>query len=453
MGRRLTFMRKNVFLKALAQSFLAGDLAVDPVIARVSHTLGKRWSWLPPVVRRCVGVFAGRTRPGERDVIRFLDHDRGFRHAWYREKKKLRITHWLNDPQKMQPVAAATSWKLPKIESSGSLAEWLGVSASELEWFADRKSLGYKQESSRLRHYHYTILTKQAGAIRLIEAPKVKLKALQRKILTGILERVPARAAVNGFVKNRSIKTFVAPHAGRHVILRMDLKDFFPSFPAARVQAIFRTLGYPDAVADFLAGLCTTATPRDVWSRAAFGEDPFHFWESRSQERAFYSRRHLPQGAPTSPALANICAYRLDCRLQGLATSANATYTRYADDLAFSGDEEFGRGVERFALHVAAIAAEEGFRVHHRKTRIMRQGVRQHLAGVVINSHANVMRPDFDRLKAILTNCVRHGPDTQNRESHPRFREHLEGRVGFIEMINAQKGKRLRQILHRIAWQ
>ena len=86
-------------------------------------------------------------------------------------------------------------------------------------------------------------------------------------------------------------------------------------------------------------------------------------------ERAhlLYRRPHLPQGAPTSPALANLCAFRLDRRLSGLAEAAGARYTRYADDLAFSGDVPFGRMAERFSVQVAAIVAEEGFSVAARK--------------------------------------------------------------------------------------
>jgi hypothetical protein len=109
--------------------------------------------------------------------------------------------------------------------------------------------------------------------------------------------------------------------------------------------------------------------------------------------------------------------------------------------------------VERFATHVAAILHEEGFSVHHRKTRIMRQDVRQRLAGLVANRRMNVMRADFDRLKAILTNCVRLGPQSQNRDAHPYFRAHLEGRVGFVESVNPGKGRRLRAILDQIQWQ
>ncbi len=122
-------------------------------------------------------------------------------------------------------------------------------------------------------------------------------------------------------------------------------------------------------------------------------------------------------------------------------------------DLAFSSnDAQFERRIETFSIHVAAILTEEGFTVHFRKTRVMCQGVQQYLAGLVTNQRVNVIRADFDRLKATLTNCVRFGPEGQNRVAHPDFRSHLEGRVGFEEMINAQRGERLRQIFEQIRW-
>jgi hypothetical protein len=228
----------------------------------------------------------------------------------------------------------------------------------------------------------------------------------------------------------------------------MDLQDFFPSFAAGRIQAFFRTLGYPESVAALLSGICTNTTPQSVWREAGFDVGLNHLQEAR----IVYSNPHLPQGAPTSPALANLCTHRVDCRLHGLAMAVGAAYTRYADDLAFSGNAAFETGIERFSARVAAILLEEGFTVHFRKTRVMRQGVRQHLVGLVANQHMNIMRPDFDRLKAILTNCVRTGPESQNRNANPRFRSHLEGRVGFVEMINPPKGQRLRRIFERIQW-
>jgi hypothetical protein len=95
---------------------------------------------------------------------------------------------------------------------------------------------------------------------------------------------------------------------------------------------------------------------------------------------------------------------------------------------------------------------EEGFAVHHRKTRIMRQGVRQRLAGVVVNEHVNVIRADYDRLKATLTNCIRLGPRSQNRCLIDDFRAHLMGKIAFVESVNPSRGVRLRKLFARIAW-
>ncbi len=279
----------------------------------------------------------------------------------------------------MRPVPAAADWNLPRIESVGALAEWLALDLTDLLWLADLKGLASKLNRPPLQHYHYRILPKASGRLRLIEIPKPRLKDVQRQILFHVLNKFPPHPAAHGFVKSRSILSFVRPHVGRPIVLRMDLQDFFPTFPAARIAAFFRTAGYPESVADLLGGLCSTTAPRSLWLKSASD----YGFENIYQARDMYSKPHLPQGAPTSPALANVCAYRMDCRLAGLARSVGAEYTRYADDLAFSGDESFARHVDRFSIHVAAILLEEGFSVNHRKTRIMRRGVRQHLAGIV----------------------------------------------------------------------
>ena len=420
-------------------------------MARLSKTLGRNWRWTRPLAQRYLKQFGIEKRPRRRDVIAFLRKDEGLRRAKVKYRDAIRIAEWLHESNSMRPVAAASSWKIPSIESVGALADWLHLDASDLEWFADLKRLTSRRRSSEaavLNHYHYRVLAKESGCIRLIEAPKTTLKKLQRQVLEQILEPIPTHDAAHGFLKGRSIKTFAVPHVGQRVVLRMDLKDFFPSITGVRVQAFFRIAGYPESVADLLGGICTNAVPRSLWSTLGKGLNPEHM----AAVRALYAWPHLPQGAPTSPALANLCAYRVDCRLNGLAQAAGGAYTRYADDLAFSGDREFERCVERFAIHAAAILLEEGFTVHHRKTRIMRQGVRQLLAGMAINERPNVLRADFDRLKAILTNCVRNGAESQNREAHPSFRMHLAGRVSFVEMVNPARGARLRRIFDQIHW-
>jgi retron-type reverse transcriptase len=350
----------------------------------------------------------------------------------------------------MLPVPAAADWQIPKLDSTAELAAWFNLTAGELEWFADLRDFGRKQRNSRLTHYYYKLFTKKSGGLRLIEAPKQHLRHMQRRILSEVLDSIPAHHSAHGFVKGRSIRSFAEPHVDRSVVLRMDIEDFFPSFAARRIQAFYRTIGYPEPVADRLGGLCTNALQFRSWNMPGIESDPVRLNEARR----LYSRPHLPQGAPTSPALANLCSYRLDCRLTGLARSAGAVYTRYADDLAFSGDRDFARRVERFSISVAAILGESGFAVNHHKTRIMRTGVSQRLVGLVTNQRLNIPRDEFDRLKATLTNCVRHGWQSQNREAHSDFRSHLFGKISFVEFIHPVKvkGLRLRSLFDRIMW-
>lgn len=253
--------------------------------------------------------------------------------------------------------------------------------------------------------------------MRQLAVPKPRLKAIQRVILAELLSAVPLHAAAHGFCRGRSIHTFVAPHVQPPALLRLDLADFFTSLRFPRIAAFFRTAGYPEAVADVLAALCT------------------------------YDGS-LPQGAPTSPALANALSYRLDCRLTGLARSAGLQYTRYADDLAFSGPTL----TRTFLPHAAAIVLEEGFAPNYRKTRLMFPAQRQHLTGVTLNEKPNLARPAYDALKAVLTNCLRHGPSTQNHAGHPAFREHLQGRVAHATAVNPGKGARLQAIFDAITW-
>jgi RNA-directed DNA polymerase len=432
--------------RALSAAFLAGPFKPEAMVERGAHLLGRRAPWLVSLARRLCQRFAEKPKPRSALVEKLILHDPGFLRAC--DRHSVRVAEWLRPPAAMSPVAAADSWSVPSIRTAGELTNWLGISNSALAWFADLKCLAFKYSRPKLRHYHYRPLRKRDGQVRLIEAPKPRLKEIQRQILSEILDPIPLHAAAHGFRHARSIKTFAAPHVGKQVVLRLDLREFFPSISRARIQALFCTAGYPETVASLLAGLCTNRAPEDIWEEASTLHEGPHGPGIRSR----YALPHLPQGAPTSPALANLAAYRLDCRLTGLAQSAGAVYTRYADDLAFSGGEEFQRVVKRFALHVCAAAIEEGFAVHHRKTRIMRHGVRQRLAGIVVNDRLNVMRADYDRLKATLTNCIRHGVTDQNRAGHENFRAHLLGRVAFVDSLNATRGRRLHDLFDQISW-
>lgn len=439
-------MSNPALVSALARSLLAGQATVEAVRERAIRTLGRPWAWLHPMSVRYVETFGAGTRPRHREVVAFLLRNPDFRRARADLRHPLAVVEWLHEPARMHPVATAKDWDLPVIETTGELARWMSLHPAELEWFADLKGLCGKQSGQPLAHYVYRVLPKRTGGVRLIESPKRQLKELQRRILSLILDRIPAHPAAHGFVKGRSIAGFAAPHTGKSVVLRLDLENFFPAFPRARAQALFRTLGYPEPVADRLGGICSNAAPREIWNRCPLEINRDVWLEART----LYSSSHLPQGAPTSPALANAAAFHLDSRLAGLAKYAGAVYTRYADDLAFSGGEDFSRGVERFSLHAAAVALEEGFGINHHKTRIMRQGTRQMLSGLVVNRKLSLRRKEVEKLEAILTNCVRTGPQSQNRANHPDFRAQLEGKIGYVEMIDRAKGQMLRKLFKRI---
>jgi len=330
---------------------------------------------------------------------------------------------------------------LPKFRIPEELAGWLEIPVGQLAWLIHRFQDEQRAVDERSSHYVYRWIAKRSGGRRLIEAPKSKLKRTQQRILDQILSRVPCHPAAHGFVAGRSITSNAGPHVGQRVILKLDLEGFYPSVSFNRVVAIFRSLGYSREAAIWLARLTTTALPNSLLR------------ESRSNpELSPYLRRRLPQGAPTSPALANLSAFSLDLRLSGLARSFGAQYTRYADDLTFSGDERFLRSLAVFIPLVKKIVGRERFALNKRKRKVIRNSQRQIVTGVVVNSRPNISRRDYDRIKAILTNCVRRGPSTQNHDGHENFAAHLLGRIAHVNQLNPARAERLRALFAQIDW-
>jgi RNA-directed DNA polymerase len=423
------------FAAGLADAFCDGDWDEAALFVRGNEAMGRRPRWLRRVVADVLTAYPAPPLDRIGELARFLSEHVAVVEAFTKPRAPRLRRHFL-------PFAemGERRWGVPPIATPGDLAAYLELDVRLLAWFADRRTLE-RVSPEPLRHYRYRWVPKRSSGMRLLEAPKPRLLAIQRRILHGILDRIPAHTAAHGFVAGRSIASFAAAHAGSDVVVRMDLESFFASVRRARVEAIFRAAGYPEEVARELAALTSNVVPASVRDR-----DPS--WRTRR----LLATPHLPQGAPTSPALANLAAHRLDARLAAAAATLGARYSRYADDLAFSGGDELARAAPRFETLVAVIAAGEGFALNHRKTRVMRRGARQRLAGLVVNAHPNVARADYDRLKAILHNAARTGPEAQNRDGHPDFRAHLRGRVAFVEMVNPARGARLRRWFARIEW-
>ncbi|GLI34008.1 retron St85 family RNA-directed DNA polymerase [Desulforhabdus amnigena] len=271
-------------------------------------------------------------------------------------------------------------------------------------------------------YYHSFYIPKSHGGKRHICAPKAELKAIQKGILTEILEKVFVHPCANGFRRGRSIVSNAQNHVGQEIIIKMDIKDFFPSITFARVKGVYLDLGYPEGTAEALTELST------------------------------YKGR-LPMGAPTSPYLSNIVSSRMDRRFAGLAQKMDFHYSRYADDLAFSSnDPTFNRWIP-FFRH---IIEDEGFEVNEKKVAIARKGGRQKLTGVVVNRKINTQRDEYKRLRAVIHNCLNGDIQEQMKRwgvsELDRFKNSLRGRISFVRMVNREKGNKLLSGFERISW-
>ncbi len=428
---------------AVASCAVSREWSANSILSGWQQMVGSTQSWMELEAGKVHTRFT--TRPSAACVANYLTESGLLRKAFVRSKK-LRNVGWyagkaafVNTAQ--LPVA---DWGIPVLAEPNEIAALLDISETLLWQLSDHRRLHQLSRS----HYRFRWSRKRSGGVRLIEAPKFRMKVVQQRLLRQLVGLVPPHAAAHGFRAGRSIRTMAECHTGKLVVIRIDLRDFFASISGARVAAIFRTVGYPENVTQILTRLCTSRVPRQIWQ--AYPDDLMRRTASETRDRL--SRWHLPQGAPTSPALANLAAFRLDKRLEGLARHSLATYTRYADDLVFSGYDRLARNADGIASAVVNIASDEGFEVNPRKTNIMRRSVRQKACGLTVNETVNTSRKQYKVLQATLHNCVMHGPNSQNREDNTNFRRHLEGQVAFHESINIHRGRKLRAILERIRW-
>ncbi|MDR1351159.1 MAG: reverse transcriptase family protein [Zoogloeaceae bacterium] len=442
--------------EALANAFLAGESTPGAMRERGIRALGRSWPWLMPLILRLHSELGSENvwQSGQRDaMIALILAFPAFRAAFATPGEMPRIRGYFPFHARMDaPPTVLAGLDLPLLATPGDLADWLGVSPGMLDWFAN--TTGRDNGVGKLAHYHATWIEKKRGGLRLIEAPKERLRAIQRRILREILDGVPTHPAAYGCVPGHSVLDNATLHAGSSLLLKLDLRDFFVSIRSARVHALFRTLGYPWATARYLTGLTTHCTPLQVLRDVPHEEYPSP--EERQRRRVWarqFMERHLPQGAPTSPALSNLCAWRLDVRLSGAARECQSRYSRYVDDMVFScadGNPVRGR---RILNMVQDIILEEGFSPNWRKTRILPSGTSQRITGLVVNQHPNPPRREYDILKAILTNCRRYGATSQNRRGLPDFQAHLSGRIGWFRQIHPQHGARLLALFGQIDWQ
>ncbi|MDX1947707.1 MAG: reverse transcriptase domain-containing protein [Pirellulaceae bacterium] len=314
---------------------------------------------------------------------------------------------------------------LPSLSTPAELAAALSVSVSELRWLAF-----HAEVATRTHYVHFTV-PKRSGGVRTLSAPHRKLAKAQRWIFDSIVSKLPTEPCAHGFIRERSILTNAQAHVGRQVVVNMDLEAFFPSISFPRVRSVFHRLGYSPAVATILALLCTECPRKQV----------------QFSGRTYFvatGPRGLPQGACTSPGLANQVARRLDKRLSGLAAKFQLAYTRDADDLTLSGNGEITDKIGYLMARVRHIAEDEGFAINVSKSRVQRRNTAQMVTGLVVNDRPSVPRSDLRRLRAILHRAKTEGLAAQNRAGKTNFAAWLDGMIAYVSMSRPDLGSKLR---------
>lgn len=423
-------------------ALLAGPWDSVGMRRRVTSALGRdrQPRWVQRLVSQVLEVYASPPGDSPRELAEVVQALPAW-HAGEQSSRPPRVTHWVTEPM----VMATMPWPVFALPHVGALCRLLDVDAGELAWFADTRGLERRADAP-LRHYRWTALPKRDG-VRLVAAPKPRMKEIQRRLLRRVLAPVPLHPLAHGGVPGRSVRTALAPHAGAAVVIRADLESFFTSIATPRVYGVLRNAGYPEAVAYSITGLCTTVIPRKVWQAVRVPED----FARHRRLGQLLAVPHLPQGAPTSPALANLVAFSLDRRLAGLARAFDARYTRYVDDLTFSGGARLRAGRSAFLATIEEIIRDEGFRLVDAKTVVLGSAGRQQLLGAVINDHPTLSRRERDALRALLHNCATLGWRSQSR-GRARFAEHVLGRIGHIAGLDPVLGAKFRASYDAIDW-
>jgi RNA-directed DNA polymerase len=309
---------------------------------------------------------------------------------------------------------------LPELKSFKDIADNLSLTTSQLQW------LIYHRQVSTSDHYSRFEIPKRSGKMRVISSPKPAMKKAQAWIRESILSKMTYHDAAMAFRPEKSIVDNAKIHAGARVIIRIDLKDFFPSIGFDRVLRFFELAGnFNGGVSTVLALICTDAP------RAKVVLDGQVQW-------AAIGPRSLPQGALTSPDLANLIAYGLDVRLSAYAEKSGWKYTRYADDLVISTSSEEANA-KGMVTGITAICEAEGFKVNPDKTRVMRSPNRQTVTGIVVNDgNLRLSRRDMRRIRAFMHQCEAKGLDQVSIDKGKNALSIAKGYFAYVFMVNQE---------------
>jgi RNA-directed DNA polymerase len=298
-----------------------------------------------------------------------------------------------------------------------SISNWL-----ELSLFLKLSPLKLEQLINSPEYKEFTI-PKKKGKPRLIFQPDNELMKMQRKLNLYIQSvysfQLPEN--VHGFIPksfqvHRSIVSNAKPHLKKQRVLSIDLENYFSSIHSKKVRSLFLSWGFTNEIATALTLLCTY-------------------------------KGALPTGAPTSPVLANLCSLALDEKLLFNAQNHGLTYTRYADDLTFSGDEYIS---EKTMLGIIDTIQSEDFKINLKKLRCIGTNKKQKITGIVVNHKLTVDRNLKKKLRAMLYDIGSNGLSIATQKHHGlqstpseleqnKFLKHVMGIQSFVKMVEKQR--------------
>lgn len=270
------------------------------------------------------------------------------------------------------------------------------------------------------KSYNELIILKRSGGERKINAPSENLKYIQRWILDNILYCSFCEDSATGFIPNKSIVDNARVHVGKECVINLDIKDFFPSIRYRRVYSIFYNFGYSHYLASLFTKICTL-------------------------------NNVLPQGAPTSPYISNLVCRKMDIRFSKLANKIGATYTRYADDITFSGNQS----ICKYINLIRRIIMEENFIINEKKVRVLSRHHQQTVTGLIVNSKLSVPNEIKKYLRQQIYYSQKYGVNNNLKYQNLKksnYKGHLFGLAYYINMIEEELGKYYLDELRKIHW-
>lgn len=342
--------------------------------------------------------------------------------------------------------------ELPVIFSIENLAMFIGIESKYLRnLIGDGKNnIKYTYEHKNKR-YSYFKLRKRNGKFREIMSPAKELKYIQKWILVNILSKYKLADSCKGFRKNISIYHNAKAHENADMILKVDLLKFYDTITEKRVYGVFKSMGYIENLSYSFAKITTAKHRIDYWVD----------FDKRSQkilnDLIAVKPSILPQGAPSSPMLANIVATRMDLRFEGLAKKMNFNYSRYADDLTFSVKNK--HQLPSLKL-IKKIISEEGFYINDEKTIYMKKGCKQYVTGLTTTNGVNVSKKYRKEIAEHIFYCRKFGVLShleRRKGEFPKynsinFHDWLYGHLCFIKSINEVASKNMLDDFNKINW-